>query len=418
MRTTLKGPATEPKTDRTLPALDGEFDLDDQTEINPAPERDHWVEPIEPAPALPGPRQPQALPVANMPALVAAKSPEVASRQPLPDIWPEPPRTRRLPNRLRLALAGVPVLLVGIIAFGSSSTKLETPAAAPLNDDMVVSAEDLKNRREVRADDFRPRGAVQPVLSPAPGSAPVPETTTAEALAERRARRQNDPEDVLALRTRRGSAKAGRAPSSTEQPLYEGPVYVTAGAAAGGEENLGSSAHSTRPTDSGPHERLVAAGTSVPAMLISPLELRGDSATVIVKANGQTGLLRGARFIGTASAGTGRVTIRFREVVLADGRQAHVDGEAQDEDGSFGFSPNADSAAPDSDRGSVLGEVAQETATDVVSAAIGIDVASRAVDRYVSGSRARRGGGAVRTVALPAGTKLQVFLHEAVTLGR
>jgi len=154
-------------------------------------------------------------------------------------------------------------------------------------------------------------------------------------------------------------------------------------------------------------------------VLTSPLELRGDSATVIAKVDGQTGTLRGARFIGTASAGSGRVTIHFRTVVLADGRQARVDAEGQGEDGTFGLTHGAEPAAPNDQQGSALGDVAQETATDVVSSAIGFNIAGRAVDRYVSGSRARRGGGgAVRTVALPAGTKLQVFLHEAVELGR
>jgi len=170
--------------------------------------------------------------------------------------------------------------------------------------------------------------------------------------------------------------------------------------------------------ESRPREQLAAAGTSVPAVLTSPLELRGDSATVIAKVEGQTGLLRGARFIGTASAGAARVTIHFRTLVLADGRQARVDGEAQDEEGAFGLRPEGAPAAPEEEHGSALGDVAGQTATDVLSSTIGIGVAGQAVDRYLSGSRARRASGAARPLSLPSGTKLQVFLHEPLELGR
>lgn len=75
--------------------------------------------------------------------------------------------------------------------------------------------------------------------------------------------------------------------------------------------------------------------------------------------------------------------------------------------------------AKDDEPGSVAGDVAQETAADVLSTAIGFNIAGRTVDRYVNGARSRRGGGgAARTVALPSGTTLQVFLHEGVDLGR
>jgi hypothetical protein len=227
-------------------------------------------------------------------------------------------------------------------------------------------------------------------------------------LAERRARRQADPEDVLSLRAHRPGAR----PAAAEAPWYDGPVYVTAGTPPGtGETRLPAASKAAA-------NELAAAGTSVPAVLVTPLELRGDSATVVARADARTGALAGARFIGTASAGTGRVTVRFRAVVLANGRQARVDGEAQDEDGTFGIRVEGEPAPVNDERGSVVGDIAQETATDVLSSTLGVGVAGRAVDRYLSGSQSRRASGSTRAVSLPSGTKLQVFLHEPVELGQ
>src|SRR5262249_51214771 len=128
---------------------------------------------------------------------------------------------------------------------------------------------------------------------------------------------------------------------------------------------------------------LAAAGTSVCAVLTSPVELAGGSATVVARADAQTGVLRGARFLGTASAAASRVTIRFRAAFRADGRKAGVDGEAEDEDGAFGLRFEGGPASSADEEGSVLADGAKETAADLVSDAIGVGVATRAVDRYV-----------------------------------
>jgi hypothetical protein len=409
----------EAPSEDSLPTLDPKIDFDGPTEITTIPDLEVSDEPLVLPTEVQDLAQENLSPVeAEVPPSPPAALPlsEAASRRSLAEIWPEPPRKRQLPTRLRIALAGVALVLVAIIAFGSPGTKLQTQAPTALNDEMVVSADDLKNRREVRAEDFRPRGAAQLVVAQAPAAGPVPAAPqrTEETLAERRARRQSDPEDVLSLKTRRGTAKA----PATDAPWYDGPIYVTAGSAAGAGNAPGPSGRSAVPAESGVPGVLAAAGTSVPAVLTSPIELRGDSATVIARADGQPGVLRGARFIGTASAGAGRMTIHFRAVVLADGRQAHADGEAQDEDGSFGLRVEGETSVPSDGHGSVLGDVAQETATDVLSSTIGIGVAGQAVDRYISGSRARRTNSSARPVSLPAGTKLQVFLHEAVELGR
>jgi hypothetical protein len=306
------------------------------------------------------------------------------------------------------------LLLLVIVVFGNRGTSTPAAAISAIDDQMVVSAEELKNRREVRPDDFRPRGAARLVVegAPAPAAATTPATPqAAETLAARRARRQNDPEDVLTLKARRGAT-----PRPEEAPWYDGPVYVTAGSAAG--TSPGPAGPTARSPEVGARGTLTA-GTEIPAVLTAPLELRGGSATVIARADGHAGAaaLQGARFIGTASAGTGRVTIHFRAVVLSDGRQARVDAEAQDDDGAFGLRVEGDQATGD-ERGSVLGDVAQGTATDVLSSTIGFGVAGQAVDRYMSGTRSHRDGSTARAVSLPAGTRLQVFLNEPIELGR
>jgi hypothetical protein len=391
-------PISEPRSDVVLPELEQEVALDGPTQVASAPEPGAWVEPIE-APENGGRKDTAPAP--------SHSEPEGRS---LAELWPEPPRKRQLPRRIRFALAGVAALVVAIIAFGGPATKLQTQAPAPIDDEMVVSADDLKNRREVRPDDFRVRGASRPVVqTPAPVAAPTaPEPD--ETLAERRARRQSDPEDVLSLRARRGAAR----PAAGEAPWYDGPIYVTSGAAGG----AASSSPTASPAGRATPAPLAAAATAIAAVLAGPLELHGDSATVVARADVATGPLRGARFIGTASTGSDRVTIRFRAAVLADGRQARVDGEAQDADGTFGIRAFGEPAAHDDEHGSVLGDVAEEAATDVLSSSLGVGVAGRAVDRYLTGSRARRPGGSPRPVSLPAGTKLLVFLHEPLELGR
>lgn len=453
--------------DESLPAADFDLILDDRTEISSAPPECDWVEPSEPVPALAPVPAPALAPVPAptrvpvpvtgirhldrlapaptteevhaeaghdrrstdaadsteraavggrvtlteaMPGARGRQSPAVGVADParLLEIWPEPPRKRQLPKRLRIVLAGLGVFLVVVIAFGGPGTKLQTQAPAPLADDLMVSADELKNRREVRADDFRPHGPgaarTQPTMTVPPSASAE---TQAESLAERRVRRAKDPEDVLTLRARRESTT----PSAAEVPFFEGPVYVTAVGVAHDRETMNPTADATKAN------AVATAGTSIPAVLTSPLEFAGGSATVVARVERASGALRGGRFVGTASAGAGRVTLRFHSVLLADGRKARVDAEAQDEDGSFGLRVEGAPQAAENDTDSVLGDVAAETATDLVSDAIGAGVAGRAVDRALTGSRSRRSGRPSGRVSLAAGTKLQIFLHEPLEVG-
>ena len=157
-----------------------------------------------------------------------------------------------------------------------------------IEDDMVVSEEDLHSRREVDAHDFRPTESRRPALSDAGPvamqSGDDAATTQSAAdlpldeLAERRARRSDDPEDLINRRgnslPRRAAADAeviGRAPGNDERPLYLEPKASDA-------------TSKPRQTARGKDAKapLVAAGETVAAVLAMPLELQGGSATVAV----------------------------------------------------------------------------------------------------------------------------------------
>lgn len=397
--------------DESLPAADFDLVLCDRTEVSSAPPECAWVEPIESPPHVPNPpdepappagRESPAKPPAHSHAAVAT------GRRSLEEIFPAPPRKRQLPKRLRIAVAGLGLFLVVIIALGSPGTKLQTETPAPLADDLVVSADALKNRREVRADDFRPRGPAAARTQPAIAAPPSASSEAqAESLAERRARRAKDPEDVLTLRAHREATT----PSAPDVPFFDGPVYVTAAGVAHDKETRNAMADATNA------KALATAGTTIPAVLATPLELAGGSATVVARVERASGALRGARFVGTASAGMGRVTVRFHAVLLADGGKARVDAEAEDTDGSFGLRVDGEPNAAEDEKGSVLGDIAAETASDLVSDAIGAGIAGRTVDRVLTGSRSRRSGRPSSRVSLAAGTKLQIFLHEPLEVG-
>jgi hypothetical protein len=339
-------------------------------------------------------------------------------------VWPDESRPKReLPTKLRVALVAGIGLLVLIVVFGNRGTRTPPVAMAEINDEMVVSADDLKNRREVSADDFRPRRQflrVAATPTQTTGTAPTPQAAEEASpdLAARRARREADPEDVLTLKNKRNLGSAGGSTGSniqarSEAPFFSGPVYVSAkgspapGASGAGE---GAAARASR--------HLVGAGTAVSAILVTPVELRGNSATVLVKVVQGVALPPGSRFLGTATASDGRVTMHFRTLLLPDGRQVRVDAEAQDDEGAFGIASQTRAAKSEDDDGSSLGDIAKDTATDVVVGALGSDIAGRAADRYLRGSRGRHGVTERPAATVAAGTKLQVFVNETLDLER
>jgi len=134
----------------------------------------------------------------------------------------------------------------------------------------------------------------------------------------------------------------------------------------------------------------------------------------------EEGRLRGARFVGTASAAGDRVAIRFRTLVLPGGEEARISAEAQDEDGSTGIGAAVSGGA--GDEPSLGREVATDTATDVAtdlaSDIVGGGVLARAGGSYLRGSeRRRRPAGSSRlTLAVPEGTTIRVVLLASASI--
>jgi hypothetical protein len=114
------------------------------------------------------------------------------------------------------------------------------------------------------------------------------------------------------------------------------------------------------------------------------------------------------------------VTIKFKKAALADGTELRVTAEAQDEGGAFGIAGVV--SLPSGGERSAAGEVAEETATDVVLDELGVGVLGRAADKYARKQQLRsldRGSSGARgTVSVDAGTKLNVFFHESVVDSR
>ena len=353
---------------------------------------------------------------------------ELAAAAPAAPQWPQspaealdrlkqvsPPKRRELPRRARIAIAGAAALLLVVVLCGRGGTHERKTPALTVPEDVVVSEADLKKRREVSADDFKPKKYLetQPASDPSPAAAPA-----ADALAERRARRANDPEDLIAQKRRDSAGDQNGEPTVIVEAkprfrLLPPPSGVQA--AAPPQTNHRESADRNEVT-------IATAGTVVPVALVTPIDLTGSSATVIARAaahpEASPGVPEGSRFVGTVSGGEdGQLSIRFSKLLLPDGREAHVVAEAQDGSGAFGLVGSVETTNPE--RPSVAGQVAKDTATDVALDALGMGVAGSAARNYSRRSSQAEGFGSYRSgmrVTLPAGTKFMVFLHEAATL--
>jgi hypothetical protein len=272
---------------------------------------------------------------------------------------------------------------------------------------VVISDDDLKNRREVSADDFNVKQH-QYLQEPPPAAA----TAAQDDLAERRARRERDPEDVLTLRKKQAAQAiddGADAPRREKVSPYDRPLFIentTTGAAGARQEGA---------PGGGREQTLAPAGTVVKATLATPIALSGGSATVIARVAGDA-LPSGARLVGTASASSdGRVSLHFAKVLLANGRVARVSAEAQDGSGAFGLMGSVDGK---SEEPSVAAGVAKDTATDVALDSLGFGVAGSAARSYSSRQSARNyhGSFASETISLAAGTSFSVFFHEPAVL--
>lgn len=360
--------------------------------------------------------RPSAPPQGALP-LNGTSSPSTRSLRPPPaGRAPSPARRRALPRRFQIGF-GIGAALVAIVVLaGRSPGRQADPPRLEVQDDMIISEEDLHSRHEVEAHEFRPKDAHQPTTTDrasvtiqaseeVPAGPRVPRNAEDDELAERRARRSDDPEDLI---SRRGQARPANAASADgtgtktdNRPLYLEPRAVVAESASGGGKGTGPP--------------LVAAGQVVTAVLASPLELQGRTTTVVAVVNGDGPLPEGSRFIGVASASGDRVVMRFRTLSLPTGEEIRVSAQAQGEDGSFGAI--ADVSGGDPSEPSVERGVAVDTSVDVGTDLIGGGVLGRAAGDYARGTarRSRRlHSGSVRTLTVRAGAPLGVFIDQTI----
>jgi hypothetical protein len=305
---------------------------------------------------------------------------------PAPPGTPSPRLERRsLPRAARVAIAAIGCAIAFLFVLSrQSGPKIAAEPRLWLEDKLAVSEEDLKRRREVKPEDLRPRDLdppSPPSTRPAPTQAATPEPGPSEdTLAERRRRRANDPNDVLARRKRSApNAEPSRAAPDNDGDLYRRPMGKDSTAARSGSERHGS--------DERTSTRRLAAGTTLHGTLTVPFRLRGGmgSATAVVTLDRpvDTSLasLRGARVLGQACVTGDRVEIRFRKMVLLGGDEVSINAEAQATDGSFGLFVATQAESDEGSEhggGSVLGEVATDAATDVVSDVLGVGIPGRA----------------------------------------
>lgn len=348
--------------------------------------------------------------------------PAAAAVEPPRDVRPAPPRPapprpvkpapaaakpkRSLPRGGRIAIAIAGLLLLGLVAMSRGrDAKKDAPRLMTVHDDVVVHADDLRRRKEVRPEDFvdRRSGVRGPVAPPVQAARPAsvadapPPAPPIDDLAARRARRAKNPDDLHAGRatpTSTGRAKPAEAASS------EGRTPLIMPSARGN-------------APASPPVALLKAGQKITVVLDSRVTLAGGSSPVVAVV--PAGPHRGAQFLGVASQAQGRVALRFKALILPDGRELAVRAEARGDDGGFGI-PVAGSGSLDEDgEESVEAEVAADTATDLATGAIG-GVAGDVLRDY---SRKKRRGPRVRRsrdaahVTIEAGEQFELFILEA-----
>jgi len=375
------------------------------------------LRPRTPPPPPPAARaaRPADPPLAALEPPAAAKekpvSPAAPVRPPLPWAAP-PPKRRELPKQARVVLGVVAVVVVLMVASKQCARSATEPAPQlQVKNDLSVRDDDLKNRREVSPNDFALREAQRLPVAP-------PRSVTSNDLAERddaaldldarRARREVNPDDIHRPRAPTVASGVLR-PTTHPRREDEDSLLVTPTAVpgAGAEDGRASSREK-------PEKVLALAGSVLAATLTTPIEVGGGGADTVVATVDAKGPLDGARLVGVAAVSGQRVSIRFRKLLLADGREVSVAAEAQGDDGGFGLAVSWPSSGGN---GSVGREVAQETATDVALGAVGGGVIGTAARRYNQKSqRDYSTSGARPTVTLPAGLPISVFLHEAAAV--
>lgn len=372
---------------------------------------------VTPAPVAPAASPtPPEVPPDTRPRPATGSPPAPLPPLPFPpgrDLGARPRRT--LPRKWRIALVVAGALLVLAIVGGHGGRRRQKgPRVQVVADELVVNEEDLRKRKEVAPADFRsrdPRGRVTPAL-PAPRPAPSAPPEGARELEARRARRVLDPDEINPAPSRRppasGPQVAVAAPPDARAPRVidrDRPLYLAPADAA----PVGNTEPGTKRGSRAKGAVVISAGTALPASLAAPIVLAGGSSSVVVRIDDDAPQLAGARFLGTATYGRGRVTLRFRTLLLASGQEYDVRAEARGEDGAFGL------AAGGGDGGasrSAEAEVAEDTGTDLVSGAVG-GLGGSVIRSYARKKR-RGGGGQAPTIRLEEGSTLEVFVHETV----
>jgi hypothetical protein len=339
-------------------------------------------------------------------------------------IWPaQPPkRTRELPRRAIAVAVGLSVIIILTLLCTHAAHQPAAALSASDENDvssaLVVSERDLKHRIQVTADYFHSR---RPLGSPlAPGaSAPaapsgdVPSPPSDGDVTLDRKRRDDDPEDLVSHRGGRPVTDAKHTIATAADDHRRPFLYYP---------SAPPSSNSPKPSATPAGGTRAPAGTSVVAVLVTPVNLpaNGGNARVIAKVDRDGALPRGSRLLGTASSEEGgRLSLRFTRLLLPDEREAKVDAEAQDGDGAFGVDAivNAHHAARARGIASdVAGGAAADTGDALLSTftgGIAGGVLSNAAHRAGAHRTSSSDSTATARLQLSAGTQFNVFFHEA-----
>ena len=303
-------------------------------------------------------------------------------------------RERRLPRNFKIGAIVAGVCLLAVVWMGHRTKESDSGKSVDVDSPLVVNEADLRNRKEVSPLDFRPKAKT--VISPP--------TDPVDDLAERKARRANDPDDLIAKK--HGARSAPEEPEAENfrrsSVYFDGPALERAGSQAPGGRS--------RPS-------LAPAGSIVQVVLTTPIDLQGGSSSAIATVE-QPGIFPAkTRLVGSATASDDdRVSFRFARLILPDGREAKIEGEAQDREGHFGILAEVSGRRRATSAGS-------EWARDSVSAA-GDAVLDTVTDNPVGALARRIAHSTPRTFqapaptrfSVPAGTVFSVFIHERVSI--
>ena len=335
--------------------------------------------------------------------------------------WASAAKNRRpLPRPAQLALFAAGSLLILVLASSRCGATTGTSAASTMvvYDDLVVSEELLRKRKEITRDDF----AVGPEhradglaklrgLEQAPAAEleeePAP---AAEVLEERRRRRGSNPEDVRSAAGRTRKLVAAPAESASRK-LPEG-VYRSRISEYDDEDELAKEASAT--------PQNIAVGSVLDARLVRAVTIRRGSETVIASVSGKH-LPKGTKVIGRARLDGDVASVRFHKLVLPTGQSVHIDAEAQERGGAgAGLTGSINTTGGRKDS-SVAGDVGRGTGRRLVDRMSGGLVGGALSDGANSYSGKSRNSGGARsetTLELAKGKRFQVFLVDGVEFGQ